>query len=115
MDALRESTEIAQVPITIVKPASVSNVICLKSGHVVFVQFEALKVEKNGQATRDDAVAVGFPRPSIYQVKVYSAALDSIVLRGVIIDNYFAWDWTSTWSTSTGRECTVTFTYLTND
>lgn len=115
VDALRESTKVVNVPITIVNTNSITGVTCQKAGHVVFVQFDALKVEKNIPATRDNAVAVGFPRPSNHLVNVYSAAFGPAVLRGTIIDNYFAWNWTPVWSSSEGRECTVTFTYLTND
>ena len=115
VDALRESTKVVSVPITIVNTNSVTNVTCQKAGHVVFVQFEALKVEKNCQATRDDALAVGFPRPSVPYFVVYSSALSSTVLRCRISDDYLAWEWTSIWSTSSGRECVFTFTYLTND
>lgn len=110
-----DDTKIVTVPITIVDPESIRDVTCLKSGHVVFVKFAAIKVKANGGASRDKALITGLPHSIPNPITIYAPTRAGSVLRGDIIDNYFAWNWTPPWTTSEGDECMFTFTYFSND
>lgn len=110
-----DDNKVISVPITIVDSESVGNVTCLKSGHVVFVKFTAIKVKANGGATRDKALITGLPHPIPNPVTIYTPSRAGSILRGDVVDDYFAWNWTPPWTTSEGDESMFTFTYFTND
>ena len=110
-----DDNKVVNVPITIVDSESVGAVTCLKSGHVVFVKFTAIKVKANGGATRDKALITGLPHSIPNPVTIYTSSRAGNILRGDVVDDYFAWNWTPPWTTSEGDECMFTFTYFTND
>lgn len=110
-----DDNKVVNVPITIVDSESVGTVTCLKSGHVVFVTFTAIKVKANGGATRDKALITGLPHSIPNPVTIYTPSRAGSILRGDVVDDYFAWNWTPPWTTSEGDECMFTFTYFTND
>lgn len=110
-----DDTKIVTVPITVTDPESVGDVTCLKSGHVVFVKFTALKVKANGGATREKALITGLPHPIPEPITIYTPTRAGSILRGDVNNDYFAWNWTPPWTSSEGDECTFTFTYFSND
>lgn len=123
VDALKKSNEVVQVPINnLVGTDSITNILCLKSGHVVFVQFDVKKLQGEHSADRNYAVLNGFPTPAIGDVWVMRSTMGNgeesrhpITIRCILREDYLAWHWSQDWHETQGDELTFSFTYLTND
>lgn len=121
VDALRKSDEAVNVPITNrVGTDFIDNIHCIKSGHVVYVQFEVLKVQDANEGTRDNALFTGLPHPAIMMEiwtlgSTVGLSRSSTHLRGFVKDDYFSWNYNQNWQKIQGDECVYSFCYLTND
>ena len=121
VDALRKSDEAVNVPITNrVGTDFINDIHCIKSGHVVYVQFEVLKVQDANEGTRDNALFTGLPHPAIMEEiwtlgHTMGNSRSSTSLRGFVKDDYFSWHYNPNWQHTRGDECVYSFCYLTND
>ena len=121
VDALRKSDEAVNVPITNrVGTDFINNIHCIKSGHVVYVQFEVLKVQDANEGTRDNALFTGLPHPAIImEIWTLGSTMGNsrspTRLRGFVKDDYFSWNYNQNWQKIQGDECVYSFCYLTND
>jgi hypothetical protein len=121
VDALRKSDEAVNVPITNrVGTDFINNIHCIKSGHVVYVQFEVLKVQDANEGTRDNALFTGLPHPAIMREiwtlgSTIGNSRSPTRLRGFVKDDYFSWNYNQNWQKIQGDECVYSFCYLTND
>ena len=125
VDALRKSDEPVMVPINNLAGTDVIEAIeCYKSGHVVTVHIEVRKVENAAHTgERQYALLSGFPRPTnnswvwiiVPTIGNAGNGRGSTIVRGVIIEDFFSWHWSQTWSYSTGDELTMCATYLTDE
>lgn len=121
VDALRKSDEAVNVPITNrVGTDFINNIHCIKSGHVVYVQFEVLKVQDANEGTRDNALFTGLPHPArMMEIWTLGSTIGNsrspTRLRGFVKDDYFSWNYNQNWQKIQGDECVYSFCYLTND
>lgn len=119
--ALRKSDEAVNVPVTNrVGTDFVNNIHCIKSGHVVYVYFDVLKVQDANNGSRDTALFTGLPHPAIMKEiwemgTTMGFSRTPTNLRGFVRDDYFTWHYNPNWQTTQGDECVYFFSYLTND
>lgn len=116
---LQNAEKVVSVPVTNVKGTDhIADVVCLKSGHVVWVQFTALKVESGYAGSRANASITGLPKP-LYRVWTLGDTMGlhkgMSHLRGFVYEDYFTWHYCPAWEIADGDECVYNFTYLTND
>ena len=116
---LQNADKVVSVPVTNVKGTDhITDVVCLKSGHVVWVQFTVLKVEGGYAGSRANASITGLPKP-LYKVWTLGDTMGLYKgmshLRGFVDEDYFTWHYCPAWKTADGDECVYNFTYLTND
>lgn len=117
--ALQKANTVVEVPVTNVKGTDyIRDITCLKSGHIVWVQFAVLKVEVGYAGSRANASITGLPKP-LYRVWTLGDTMglyeDMSHLRGFVDEDYFTWHYCPNWETKDGDECVYNFTYLTND
>ena len=109
-------TKIKEISINnLVGTSYISDIKCLKSGHVVFVKFSVQKADNAETASAKDILS-GFPHP-IDAVWIHCSPLrTNCVLRGRLNTNgKFGWHYISEWTSTHGHEAVVQFTYLTDD
>ena len=116
---LQNADKVVSVPVTNAKGTDhITDVVCLKSGHVVWVQFAVLKVEGGYAGSRANASITGLPKP-LYRVWTLGDTMGLYKgmshLRGFVDEDYFTWHYCPAWETADGDECVYNFTYLTND
>lgn len=116
---LQNANKVVEVPVTNVKGTDhLIDIKCLKSGHIVWVQFAVLKVEGDYAGSRANASITGLPKP-LYKVWTLGDTMGlyrgMAHLRGFVEEDYFTWHYCPDWETADGDECVYNFTYLTND
>lgn len=117
--ALQKANTVVEVPVTNVKGTDhLSDIKCLKSGHIVWVQFTVLKAEGGYAGSRANASITGLPKP-LFKVWTLGDTMGLYRgmshLRGFVDEDYFTWHYCPNWETADGDECVYNFTYLTND
>lgn len=113
-----KANEVVRVPVTIVDTTAVTKnkVICQKSGHVVFLQFEVKEAKENlSPGNRNKAILTNLPHIVTPVVLKARSMKGTNSVRFLISDDYFSWNYSPAFKSSSGNEIIICVTYLTND